>query len=183
MNKTKLMRIGVDLVLIILGIIFLVFGIKDAIKQVKVTKTETPDNIKIAREYTNLSTDNVFLYLNGSNKLKEGNHIVILASKNDPYAQVLMPVLNEIGKSYNINIYYEHASIEMERYNENNKKIIYHRPEVAIFENESSIIDLKREDLYDFNYDGILIEYWTEERINNLKSTLDPYIKEITNKN
>ena len=153
--KSKPFRITIDLILIILGIIFLVFGIKDAISTFS-TK-ELDDNVKFSKSYTNVPTDNTFKYIKSLDNLDEQNAIIFIGNPNDVWSQVISPVLYEIVKDkYDVIYYYE----ELEDV-----------PEIIII-NESNKNFFKKDDLINSDYEGIPIEYFTQEKRLELSNKL-----------
>lgn len=160
MKNTKSMRIIVDLVLIILGIIFLVFGIKDAIKQRENSKTK--DNVLFSTNYKNVSTDNVYKYINN---IDDTDGLILICNPHDPYCYVLAPVLNDIAKENDIIINYYEKDTDI--------------PLIKFRKDKKDIKDIKKEDIFDKNYNGILIEYFNYDKIDKLKSLLKEYINKI----
>ena len=155
--KSKIMRIIVDLVLIGLGIVFLVFGIKDLM--IKIEETKTPDNIKFAKTYTNVGSDNDFTYVNNASV---ENGIVFVGDKNDVWSLVLAPVLNRLIKDKSVSKYYYEVNSDT--------------PVIIVRKDNESVLELNKEDLYESDFDGIPIEYWTDDRINELNDKLSEYI-------
>lgn len=153
--KSKTFRITIDLILIALGITFLVFGIKDAIKTF--SKPTLEDSIKFTKSYTNVPTDNTFKYIDSISELDDKNNVILfIGSPNDVWSQVLAPTLYNITKDkYDVIYYFE--------YNED-------VPQIVII--NDSKFTYKKDDLIDLNYKGIPIEYYTQEKTIELSDKL-----------
>lgn len=185
MNNRKY-RILVDLILIILGIIFLVFGIKDVID--KYNSEKVTDATLFKREYKEVSEDNVYKYLNlkdAEKMLKEETGIILIGNSLNSWTQVLVGPLNEIAKEEKREIYYL-STKEIDKESKNYKNIlkILNKKELEvpnlIFIKEGKILKIySKEDLYDKEYDGAPIEYWTEEQKTVLKEEISKDIESL----
>ena len=154
--KSKVLRITVDLILIVLGIVFLVFGIKDVSNTL--SKPALEDNVKFSKSYTNVPSDNNFKYIESIDKIEDDNAIIFVGNPEDPWSQVLAYTLCDILK--NRVIYYLEDEIE--------ESI----PQIVIIKNKEKKTYTKSI-IIDGDYDGIPIEYWTSEKRDKLSKLFD----------
>ena len=155
--KSKTLRIIVDSILIILGIIFLVFGIKDAIGYTKTNNIE--DNVKFSKSYTNVLTDNKFKYIKSLDEIEnKKNIIVFFFNPEDPWSQVLATTLYQITKDKLDVIYYLESQKDDDI------------PKLIILNDKEEIYT--KSDLVDSEYDGIPVEYWTDVKKNELSKLI-----------
>lgn len=182
----KALRIGVDLILIILGIIFLVFGIKDLNSMIHAN--DKTDAELMSSEYMYLSKENVYEYITFKNLTKllyeSGSGMVLIGSPQSPWTQVLVSPLNIIAKEENIKIYYidiNDVDINYDTKDVNKAPVLkdYDVPKVFFVKDGEILGEYKKEDLYDKNYDGIPLEYWTEEKLEMLNETMKNEIAKI----
>lgn len=149
--KTKVIRITIDLILIVLGIIFLVFGIKEAISTFSVPQYE--DSIRFSKNYTNVTRNNNYKYIENINDVKD-NGIIFVGNPKDAWSQVLASVLETILKDKTNEIYYYEGEIE-------------NVPQIIIIDNEEKTI-YQKSDLIEKDYEEAPIFYWTESRLEQL---------------
>ena len=156
--KSKSFRIIIDLLVVILGIVFLVFGIKDTIKSFSQPTIE--DNIKFSKSYTNVPTNNIYKYVESIDEIEdENNTVIFVGNPKDEWSQVLACVLFDVlNDKYNI-IYY------LEEYDSS-------IPNLIILKNGKQSI-YKKNDLIEPNYKEAPIDYWTDERKLNLLKLFD----------
>jgi len=176
MNKK--LRIALDIILITVGVVLLVFGIKDAYNTLK--KNTISDNVKFSRNFSYVPEDNIYKYvsLKEANKiLKEDKAILLIGNKNDSWTQVLTAPFENIVKEYVDDIYY----LELNNIDEDDKsyKSLLKEidepkvPEIYIIKDGKQILYLNKKDLIDSTYKDAPIEYYTDERIQELKQKLN----------
>lgn len=156
--KSKVLRILIDLILIALGIVFLVFGIKDAIKEF--SKPQIEDNIRFTKSYTNVPTDNIFKYIESLDLVKDENAVVFIANPKDAWSQVLSYQLNDILKTKYKTIYY----LEQE--------ITEDIPTIVVIKDLQKKT-YEKKDIIDEDYKDAPIDYWTKERIEKLSQIFE----------
>ena len=187
--KNKTLRIIVDITLIILGIIFLVFGIKDLINEINANKVE--DSVRFKKDYSYVSTDNVYKYITLKEldkMLDSETGIVLVGNPKNPWTQVLVSPLNDVVKSSDMNIYYlDNSDID-----ESSKYYIsilskleiedFEVPNI-IFIKQGTIIKLySKSDLYESSYKDAPIEYWTENRLESFNKDMVEQIDNLNKK-
>ncbi len=183
------------IIVIILSSILLVFGLcykKDTIIK---------DNIKFSKEYTEVSSDNVFEYKTIDEIIKimeNGTGVVYLGFPECPWCQAYVKYLNEVAKEVGIEkIYYfnifEDRKNNTEKYqkivslltgelqydNEGNERIYV--PNVS-FHINGELVGIDFETSLDTHELSDPKEYWTEEEINELKDTLTPLMEKVNSK-
>lgn len=177
MNKK--LRITLDIITILIGMIFLFWGIKDAYSLYKNSKVD--DNVKFAHSYTSVSKDNIYKYasLKDVNKLlKSDNAVIIFGKTTDPWMQVLVAPLESICKEYVDVIYYlelDNIDFSDKEYKSVLEKVgSLSSPEVIFIKSSKIAETLEKSDIYDENFEGAPIEYFDK---NNL-ATFNDKIKE-----
>jgi len=178
--KSKKVRITVDILLIIIGVVFLIFGIKDAIEFFTPAKVE--DGVKFNKDYNTVSAEEaVFKYVSLDNlekTLDKENAIVLVGNPLDPWVQVLVKPLNDALVSLEKEAYYYEEKEENKEHT-SYKNIMqkleidsFITPTIIVIKNkEITILDYNS--LYDSSFDGLPVEYWNEERTDDLKSKLN----------
>lgn len=162
------------------------------------TKTREDDSEKFKKEYTKVSEYNVFKYKDIDEIIKileHGTGVVYLGFPECPWCQAYVPVLNEVADMegletisyYNI---FEDRKNNTEKYqkiveilseylpfdDEGNKRV-YVPAVIAVA--EGKIIGFDDETSKDtLGYDNP-DDYWTEERVSNLKNKLSTIISEV----
>lgn len=173
--KNKALRIGLDIALIVIGIVFLIFGIKDAINYA--SKDKLSDNVQFSRDYPEINEDNIYKYMNASEAskmLESGSGVLLLGKKSDTWMHVLVSPLNDILKENVENINY----LDMDTIDENDYKSLEEKielinsPCIVIIKNGEVKTKLSKSDIIPENFDGAPIEYFTDERIASLKEKL-----------
>ena len=152
-SKEKAFRIAVDVILIVLGIVFLIFGIKDVIDKYDAQKT--PDNLLFKDSYRSVSDDNPYVYLSRKEYDKftsGGTGVVFVANPTDPRAQVVASPLANVTAEYGLDIVYYLEVDEDEDL------------QILVIENGETITNLSKEDIFDENYEGTLAEYFKETK-------------------
>lgn len=181
--KNKVLIIIVSLLLVVtiaLGIIL--------VKKVNSDNT-VADNVKFAQSYTKLTDDNVFVYKNIDeiiNVLEHGTGIVFFGFPECPWCQQYVTYLNDVAKQNGIEkIYYYDIKEDRQNNTDNYKKIVeilgdnlaydadgnkrVYVPDVT-FVVQGVIVGHDNESSYDVT--GTPEEYWTDEKVNALKQTL-----------
>lgn len=191
--KKKLL-IVISVIIIIGGGILLYFVINNK------NSENNSDNIKFAKEYTEVGEDNVFVYKDIDeiiNILKYGTGVVYLGFPECPWCQAYVKYLNDTAKEANIEkIYYfnileerknntekyqEILSIlgdNLQRDEEGNLKVFV--PNVSFVVN-GRIIGNDNETSLDTKGFENPSDYWTDEEVSELKNTLTGYMKEVYN--
>lgn len=158
------------------------------------------DNIKFAKEYTEVGEDNVFVYKDIDeiiNILKYGTGVVYLGFPECPWCQAYVKYLNDAAKEANIEkIYYFNILEERKNNTEKYQEIVsilgdnLQRDEegnLKVFvPNVSFVVDGK---IVGNDYETSLdtkgfekpSDYWTIEYVNRLNNTLTGYMKEVYN--
>jgi len=174
----KRTRIIIDVLLIIVGVIFLIFGIKDAVEVYNGSKIN--DNIKFSRSYTSVDEENIYKYkdLKGTNDiLKSGQGIILIGKTTDPWMQVLVNPLHNIVEDYTDSIYYlelDNIKESDDYYTKVTDKIgNLSSPTILIVKDGKILTTLHKGDLIDEDYDGIPLEYYTDEKVEELSNKLD----------
>ena len=156
------------------------------------------DNIKFAKEYTEVGEDNVFVYKDIDeiiNILKYGTGVVYLGFPECPWCQAYVKYLNDAAKEANIEkIYYfnileerknntekyqEIVSIlgdNLQRDDEGNLKVFV--PNVS-FVVDGKIVGNDYETSLDTKGFEKPSDYWTIEDVNRLNNTLTGYMKKV----
>ena len=183
------------IIVIILSSILLVFGLcykKDTIIK---------DNIKFSKEYTEVSSDNVFEYKTIDEIIKimeNGTGVVYLGFPECPWCQAYVKYLNEVAKEVGIEkIYYfnifEDRKNNTEKYqkivslltgklqydNEGNERIYV--PNVS-FHINGELVGIDFETSLDTHELSDPKEYWTLEEVNELKDTLTQLMEKVNSK-
>lgn len=180
-KNNKTLRIVVDVLLIVIGIVFLVFAVKDAYDMYRDSKVT--DNVKFLKSYRSVSEDNPYKYtdLKRSKKLIESEAgVLLIGEPNDPWTQVLVKPLEDIVSNYEMDIYYL-ESIEL---NKNSKAYKDYPidlgkceiPCLVIFKKGEILKQLEKKDIFDSSYDGAPIEYFEKYS----KSILEDNLKIIS---
>ena len=149
---------------------------------------ENKDATKFAKEYTEVSKKNVFVYRNAEEIIKimeKGTGVVYLGFPECPWCQTYVKYLNEVAQEVGIDkIFYYNISEDRKEKNENYQKI------VSILKDKLQTDDEGNERIYvpnvSFHIEGEVIgndyetsldtkglkdpkDYWTEEEIKYLK--------------
>ena len=162
------------------------------------TKDKETDGEKFAKEYTQVSEYNAYVYrdINEIIKILEhGTGIIYLGFPECPWCQAYVPILSEVAdtegleKIYYFNIYNDRkdntqnyqkiVSIieEYLQYDDEGNKRIYVPAIIAV--SEGKIVGYNDETSYDTLGYSEPNEYWTEERIKQLKPKLANMINEV----
>lgn len=161
-------------------------------------KETISDSKKFASEYTQVQEYNVFTYRSEDEIIKileHGTGIVYLGFPECPWCQAYVPILNEVAdiegldKVYyynilkdrqdNTEVYQKLVSILSDnlRYDEEGNKRIYVPAVISVV--EGKITGFDDESSYDTLGFNDSKDYWTEERIKNLKLKLTNMISPV----
>ncbi len=184
--KYKTLRIITDIILIVVGIIFLIFGIKDAIDMYNSSKIS--DALLFKKSYSYVPEDNVYNYvtLKELNKmLRDDSFILLIGDPLDSWTQVLVSPLNEVASSKDHKIYYLETT-DLDNTSSNYKKLLTNldldgltTPYIAFIKDGSIYKTYSKDDLYESDYDGAPIEYWTKDKLDTLKSDISKDIEAL----
>jgi len=188
MKNKKIYLLG-GLIIIVLGVIlFFIFNN---------TKEET-DGERFTKEYPEISEDNVFVYKDVEEIitiLKHGTGVVYLGFPECPWCQTYAKYLNEVAKEVGLEKIYYYNILEDRTNNTEEYQEI-----VGILEEHLQYDDEGNARIYvpnvSFHIDGEIIgndyetskdthgfdkpsEYWTEEEVTDLKTTLKTYMQEV----
>ena len=177
MNSKKL-RIIVDIAFIIAGIVFLIFGIRDFKSMIDSNKVS--DAEKFSKSYSYVSSNNNYKYISIKDlekDLKSGKHIIMFGDPTDSWTQILVEPLNSIIKEFDDKSDIEYIEIKdnMKSINEvlKSKNILFSStPDILILSNGDVIAYYEKKDIYDLDYDGIPVEYWSDFKKEDLKKDL-----------
>lgn len=160
-------------------------------------KTET-DFEKFAKEYTQVTEDNYFVYRNSEEIIKileHGTGVVYIGFPECPWCQSYVPILNEVAdiegleKIYYYNVFedrknntedyqkiVEFLSDYLQYDDEGNKRIYV--PAVIVV-SEGEILGFDDETSYDTKGYENPEDYWTEEEIFDLKIKLTDMVNQV----
>lgn len=175
--KNKTLRIILDLVLIIVGIIFLIIGINDAYNLYKDSKSN--DNITFKKSYNSVKQDNIYKYikLQEIDKILDNEKGILLIGKTtDPWMHILVSPVNDILEGEIEKIYY----LELDNIDETSETFIdlnkrldkLNSPCIVIFNKGQLLTVLNKEDIFNPDYEGAPIDYYDDKRIDELKEKL-----------
>ena len=190
--KKKVLFIALGLIVLIgigLGIFF---GVK-AYREANMTDAE-----KFAREYTEVSEDNVFVYRNIDEIIQimeEGTGVVYLGFPECPWCQAYVKYLDETAKEMGIEeVYYFNIKEDREENTKEYKKIVellserlqkddegnkrVYVPNVS-FHAEGKLVGNNCETSLDTKDLDDPEEYWTEEEVKDLKASLTKYMNRV----
>ena len=174
--KEQRLRIILDILIIIIGIVFLVFGIRDGIKEIN--RYKVSDAEKFHKSYSYVSTkESVYEYisLGKATKLLEEDSVILVGKTTNAWTQVLVKPLNDIYKDSKI-YYVEMDDIE-------NTSPAYHKflsklgvkkmdiPTIVVTKSDKTKI-ISKDDIVDKDYEGAPIDYFNKETKNKLKELL-----------
>ena len=183
-------------IFMVIAAAFAIFAVYEKSKDV----LEKSDGEKFSEEYTEIDSDNPFVYrsLSEINKILEnGTGIVYLGFPECPWCQRYVVYLNDVAKDYELEkIYY--ANILEDRnnktedyqktislisdylqYDEEGNKKIYVLSIIAVYKGE--IVGFDDETSWDTKGFDTPDEYWDTDSINALKSRLEEMIAKVSN--
>lgn len=158
-------------------------------------KLNPSDAVRFAAEYSNVGEDNVFVYRSGSDVtdiIEHGTGVVFLGFPSCPWCQAYAKYLNEVAKEVGVSaIYYHNIYDDWQnntedyqkltsllssnlQYDENGNRHLY-VPD-AVFVVDGHIVANDLETSKDTDGQSDPTAYWTEERVNNLKTRLKAYM-------
>ena len=160
------------------------------------------DSQKFAKEYTQVTDDNYFVYRNSEEIIKileHGTGVVYIGFPECPWCQAYVPMLNEVAdiegleKIYYYNIFNDRKDNtedykkivslldEYLQYDDEGNKRVYVPAVIVVSEGE--IIGFDDETSYDTKGFEDPADYWNDEEVSDLKSKLtDMLSKVIDNK-
>ena len=188
-----------NVIIVIFMVIVAAFGVFAVYEKSK-DVLEKSDGEKFSEEYTEIDSDNPFVYrsLSEINKILEnGTGIVYLGFPECPWCQRYVVYLNDVAKDYELEkIYY--ANILEDRnnktedyqktislisdylqYDEEGNKKIYVPSIIAVYKGE--IVGFDDETSWDTKGFDTPDEYWDTDSINALKSRLEEMIAKVNN--
>ena len=190
MKKKYYVLIGVIILLVIGGIMFLVRD-KEVVES---------DGERFAKEYTLVDSDNVFVYRDAEEVIKlleHGTGVVYLGFPECPWCQSYVKYLDEVAmevgvdkiyyyniledRSNNTDVYQKIVSIlgDTLQYDEEGNHRVY-VPNVSFHVN-GEIIGSDNETSLDTKGFDNPDDYWNEEEVSDLKDRLRTYMEEVYN--
>ena len=188
-NKGIIITMGIIIVILIAIIIFLLVGNKNEEQTVK------SDAEKFSEEYTLVDKDNKFRYAaidEVIDTLEDGTGVVYLGFPECKWCQQYTVYLNELAKDRNIpEIMYYNIREDRQGNTKNYQTIVNllkdYLPEdeegnprvyvpAVIFMSNGKILGFDDETAYDTKGYDEPSEYWTKERVDNLKDKLNSYL-------
>ena len=148
------------------------------------------DSELFASEYTQVDEDNVFVYKNAKEIiqiLENGTGVVYLGFPECKWCQAYVPYLDEVAKQNNIDkIYYFNIREDREKNTADYEKIVELTSDFLLYNDEGEkrvfvpdvYVVLDGEILSHNNETSMItedilpIDYWTDEKLDNLKKTL-----------
>lgn len=160
--------------------------------------SEITDALKFKKEYQKVDDDNLFVYRNMEEIIKileNGTGIVYLGFPECPWCQAYVPYLNEVAKENGMQkIYYYNILNDRKEETDNYKKVLellldyveyddegnkrIYAPTV-IFVSNGKIIGMDSETAKDTKGYEKPEDYWTSERVKNLKIRLNKYSEQV----
>lgn len=187
----KKVLIIVCVTIVILGGICLYFVISNS-------DNKNSDNVKFAKEYTEVDKDNVFVYKDIDeiiNILKYGTGVVYLGFPECPWCQAYVKYLNDIAKEVGIEkIYYFNILEDRKNNTEEYQEIVSILSDNLLRDDEGNlrvfvpnvsfvvkgeIIGNDNETSLDTKGFDKPSDYWTIEEVSELKDTLNGYMEEV----
>lgn len=180
-----------SIIVILIGIIIFLLVNNNIEKE----ETKKSDAEKFAEEYTLVDKDNRFVYTEIDeiiNILEEGTGIVYLGFPECKWCQQYVVYLNEVAKDRNVSkIYYYNIRKDREDNTENYQTIVNllqdYLPEdeegnpriyvpAVIFMSVGNILGFDDETAYDTKGFDNPSDYWTEDKVSDLKERLNSYL-------
>lgn len=186
MKKKIIIGIIILLVLVAIGIsLFFLFRDEE--------EPEVSDAQKFASEYTQVTSDNVFLYRNASEIiriLENGTGVVYLGFPECKWCQRYVKYLNEVAYEEDIEkLYYYNIKEDRENNTENYQKIIEILGDYVPYDEEGNkkiyvpaVIYVKNGEIVGHDNESSMVsgdvdEYWTEEKVSALKERTREFMK------
>lgn len=174
MIKNRNVRILVDVCVIIIGVVLLIFGIKDAV--VKFKSSTVSDSVRFLKSYPDVKKEHIYDYVS----LKEANEIItkksgviLIGSPEDSWTRVLVKPLQDILKKRGIEKIYYLEKLENDDVSDlkvESQNVV--SPHIIVVEEGTIVKEISKRDMIDEEYDGIPIEYFDSERIDKLDALL-----------
>lgn len=167
-----------DILLIIVGVVFLISGINDF--KDYYNRSHPSDAALFHLSYTSvLEKDAKYEYikLNKINNILNENVIIFAGNTKDAFSQILAKPLNDIMLEKDEKIYYlelDNIDTKNTKYSEFLQKINTEKlstPSIIV-KKDNNIKVITKNDWFNKEYDGILVEYFDEEQIDNLKKLI-----------
>ena len=189
MKEKKLFIIGA--ILVVLGLILSYFFL------IKKDDNKIDDAKKFKSEYTNVTSDNPFVYRNVDqiiNILEKGTGVVYLGFPECPWCQAYVPYVEEVAKKVGIDkVYYFNIKDDRKNNTEEYQKIvkildvylsnddegnkkIYVPAIIAV--NKGEIVGFDDETAWDTKGFEDPKDYWTEDKVTALKTKLSKMIED-----
>jgi len=156
------------------------------------------DSQKFAKEYTQVTEDNYFVYRNSEEIIKileHGTGVVYIGFPECPWCQAYVPMLNEVADIEGLEkIYYYNILNDRKDNTEDYKKIVSLLDEHLQFDDEGNkrvyvpavivvsegkIIGFDDETSYDTKGFEDPADYWNDEEVSDLKSKLTDIITKV----
>ena len=189
-NKKYLILGGLLLILAIVGVmLFLIIGNKN---------NEETDAQKFAKEYTQVTEDNYFVYRSSEeviSMLKHGTGVVYIGFPECPWCQTYAKYLNEVAIEVGVDKIYYYDILEDRKNNtEDYQKIVSILKEHLQYDEEGNsrvfvpnvsfhvngeIVGNDCETSLDTHGFDNPSDYWTEEEVTDLKNTLTSYMEKV----
>lgn len=190
MKEKKLFIIGA--ILVVLGLILSYFFL------IKKDDNKIDDAKKFKSEYTNVTSDNPFVYRNVDqiiNILEKGTGVVYLGFPECPWCQAYVPYVEEVAKKVGIDkVYYFNIKDDRKNNTEEYQKIVkildvylsnddegnkrIYVPAIIIVQN-GKIVEFDDETSKDTKGYKTPEEYWKNENLDALKTKLEKSFNEI----
>ena len=190
-NKGIIIVMSIIIVVLVAVVVFLL--VKDNEKD-ETDNNEITDALKFAEEYTLVPDDNVFVYSDVDeiiDILENGTGVVYLGFPECQWCDQCVVYLNEVAKENGIlEIHYYNIREDRSNNTENYQKIVAlledyleddedGNPRIyvpaVIFMNNGEIVGFDDETSLDTDDASTPSEYWTDERVANLKTRLSEY--------
>lgn len=176
-RNTRKLRITLDIILILIGFVFLGFGINDLIGKINSNKVSDSERFHMSYNYVPAKKSK-YKYVDismASKLLKSDDAVILLGNPTDPWTQVLVKPLNDIIKGKVI-YYVETKTLDVDNKNvkkflENAKLKSIETPTLITVDKGKTTI-LTKKDIYG-DYKGVPLEYFNEDNINKLKELVN----------
>lgn len=187
MNKKSKFIFIIPLVIILIGLVYFIF----------IRNNKESDSYKFSKEYS-ISEDNVFVYKSKEDILKimkNGTGVVYLGFPECPWCKEYVIYLNEVAKENKLDKIYYYNIL-----NDRKDNTDFYKEVVSLLSGNLQYDDEGNERIYvpnvSFHVNGKVIgndyetskdthnlsnpkEYWTNEEVEQLKSKLNEYTKEV----
>lgn len=195
MKNKKMVIISLLSVVVFIAGCFSVYKLANNKKE---EDSKISDALKFKKEYQKVDDDNLFVYRNMEEIIKileNGTGIVYLGFPECPWCQAYVPYLNEVAKENGMQkIYYYNILNDRKEETDNYKKVLellldyveydeegnkrIYAPTV-IFVSNGKIIGMDSETAKDTKGYEKPEDYWTSDRVKNLKIRLNKYSEQV----